>query len=102
MPEDYVANGAIEDSRPGKWLIDPNDPAERQEFWSFLNHCLDSLPQKLAVLFVLREVEQLPVEEICNVLGIQPTNLRVSLHRARKQLRHCLEKHWMEVDKVSP
>lgn len=101
-PEELPAADSTEAQRPGEWLIDPNDPTERQEFWSYLNKCLDRLPPKAAVLFVLREVEQMPAEEICNIMSVSPTNLRVSLHRVRKQLRRCLEQHWMEVDRVKP
>jgi len=100
--EDRTTVESTEPQRPGEWLIDPQDPTERHEFWTYLNACLDRLPQKPAILFVLREVEQMPVEEICNVMGVSPTNLRVSLHRARKQLRNCLEQQWMELNKVKP
>ena len=41
--------------------------------------------------FVLREVEELTTEEICNVLEITPTNLGVMMYRVRNRLRECLE-----------
>lgn len=45
--------------------------------------------ERMAVL--LCDVEQLDRDEACNALGIQPTNLRVLLHRGRTKLRKALE-----------
>ena len=42
-------------------------------------------------MFILREVEELSTEDICNVLGITRTNLGVMLHRIRNRIRDCLE-----------
>jgi len=85
--------------RPADWMIDPADPAEQEEFREFLQRCLDELHPRLAVVFVLREMEELENEKICNTLDIRPTNLRVMLHRARLQLRRCLELNWIGVKK---
>ncbi len=84
------------DKQPQDWLIDPGDIAEQREFWKYLNQCLDELQQRTAMAFVLREIEDLPPEEICNIMEISATNLRVMLHRGRKQLRRCLEYNWLE------
>ncbi len=81
--------------RPGNWSINAHDIAERKEFWEFLQQCLDGLHPRLAIMFVLREMEEMKGEEICNVLELTPTNLRVMLYRARKDLRRCLEQDWM-------
>ncbi len=83
-------------NRPQEWLIEPGDLVEQREFWKYLNQCLDDLHQRMAIAFVLREIEDLPPKEICNIMDISPTNLRVMLHRGRKQLRRCLERNWLE------
>ena len=85
--------------RPKAWQVDTGDRAEQQEFWEYLNRCLDSLDHKFSLVFVLREIEEMATEDICNVLGVTPTNLRVILYRARKQLRACLETRWLEKGK---
>lgn len=64
------------------------------EFWNVLEGCLGDLPRSLAQVFMLRELEQIDVEEICKILGLTPGNLRVRLHRARLLLRDCLERRW--------
>ena len=38
-------------------------------------------------------------ENVCKVLDIEANHLWVLLHRARKQLRQLLEKHWDNSDK---
>jgi RNA polymerase sigma-70 factor (ECF subfamily) len=88
------------EQQPAEWMIDSSDAAEQTEFWNFLQKCLDKLPPRLAVMFVLREMEEINSEEICNILRLTPTNLRVMLYRARKELRGCLEKKWIGEKKI--
>lgn len=49
------------------------------------------LPQRQAQAFILREMEGLEGEEVCNLMGISLTNLRVMLYRARMRLQCCVE-----------
>ena len=53
--------------------------------------CLEAVPIRQTLAFILREVEELSTEDICNVLGITRTNLGVMLHRIRNRVRDCLE-----------
>lgn len=80
---------------PRAWPDDPAMSLENKEFWEYLNLCLDSLPPRMAVLFTLYEMEELPGPEICKVMEISSTNLWVMLHRVRRQLRSCLEQNWL-------
>lgn len=99
--EDYFETGPDQGSwkpnrRPAEWMVDSADPVEQKEFWLHLNNCIEELDIKLSMVFVLRELEELDSKNICNVLAISQTNLRVMLYRARKQLRLCLEKNWIK------
>lgn len=67
---------------------------DREEFWRVFERCRMKLPDRIARVFVLREVDDLSSEEICSTLNISPSNLWVMLHRARLALRRCLEVHW--------
>lgn len=49
----------------------------------------------MAAAFTMREMDDLDSNEICKVLDVSTTNLWVILHRARAQLRLCLESNWM-------
>ena len=97
---DYVSTGPDAGMwqprrRPVAWSVDPNDPAERHEFWDHLKRCLEGLDARLAKVYTLRDMEEIEYQEVCNVLSVTPTNLRVMLHRARKLLRRCLETNWI-------
>ena len=83
---------------PKAWEFNPTLLLENKEFWKIFNDCLSRLPPKTAQAFALREIESVDSKEICKVLGMSSTNLWVALHRARLQLRQCLETNWFEHD----
>ena len=66
---------------------------ERQELQQTIRRCQDKLPPQHAAVFAMRFVEELSAEEICQELAITPSNYWVIVHRAKLQLRRCLEKH---------
>jgi len=76
------------------WNPDPSKVLEQKEFWEVLRRCMSKLPPKTAAVFSQRELEFLESEEIQNDLNITESNLWVLLHRARNQLRHCIQTHW--------
>ncbi len=85
----------------GSWKPDvrnskhsPLDTIDREEFWEILQKCLGLLPKGQADAFVLRELDEKDSQEICKELEITPSNLWVSLHRARLQLTHCMKHRW--------
>ena len=58
------------------------------------NSCIDKLPEKYAMVFKMRTIQEIDTEVICNELEITSSNLWVIIHRARTQLRRCLEDNW--------
>jgi RNA polymerase sigma-70 factor (ECF subfamily) len=76
------------------WKANPEVLAQNEEFWKILRDCLKELSQVMAKAFVMRELECMSSEEVCKHLEISETNLWVRLHRARLQLRRCLEINW--------
>lgn len=81
---------------PQNWRLDPEKSAVNQELTEKLALCLDGLSDKFRQIFVLKEIDGVSTEQICNEFNIKPTNLWVILHRARNQLKNCLEIHWFE------
>jgi RNA polymerase sigma-70 factor (ECF subfamily) len=69
---------------------------DREQFWAAFHECTRRLPTRVAQVFLLREVDGTPGEDICRTLGITPNNLWVMLHRARMALRRCLEENWFQ------
>ncbi|HQP10024.1 MAG TPA: sigma-70 family RNA polymerase sigma factor [Candidatus Omnitrophota bacterium] len=76
------------------WVPQPDELLERKEFWSVFHKCSEKLPKTAGDAFLLREIEKIESKEICRILGISMSNLWVLLHRARLQLRDCLEINW--------
>ena len=68
----------------------PEDDAERRELAAVITRCVDALPETLRLVFILRDIQGLSVEEAAEVLDISPANVKVRLHRARRALRQRL------------
>jgi RNA polymerase sigma-70 factor (ECF subfamily) len=79
---------------PTDWGGNPADLYREKKFLDQLTKCLSGLSPNHANAFTLREIEGADTGEICKVLNVSETNLWVMLHRARMQLRRCLETHW--------
>jgi RNA polymerase sigma factor (sigma-70 family) len=77
------------------WNMDPEKSAENSELAQVLATCLEGLPDKFYKLFVMKEIDWMSSENICNEFDINPTNLWVILHRARNQLKKCMESNWL-------
>ncbi len=82
-------------TKPKNWKLDPEKAAENNELAKILAQCMNALPEKFHRIFVMKEVDGMSSEEICNEFDIKPTNLWVILHRARNQLKLCLESNWI-------
>lgn len=83
------------------WLRDvaaethlPSRRIELDEFRTNLEMALGKIPQRIAQVFQLYQIEELPNREVCEQLNISESNLWVMLHRARKQLREHLDGWW--------
>ena len=53
---------------------------------------IDNLPNQQKLIIQLRDIEQYDFEEICEMVNMKPTAVRVSLSRARKTIREQLTK----------
>ncbi len=77
---------------PAAWQT-ADGALEQQELQATIRGCQQKLPPQHAAVFAMRFVEELTAEEICQELAITPSNYWVIVHRAKLQLRRCLEKH---------
>ena len=95
-------HGTIDDDRfsaDGHWLLAPlawhQDTPEallaENELRECLEHTLLSLPQLQSSVLVLRERQGLELEEICNLLELSLSNVRVLIHRARLKVFATVE-----------
>jgi len=57
---------------------------------------MKKMPEKLTVVFSLKYIDDEATETICKEVGITTSNYWVMIHRAKLQLRECLEKNWFK------
>lgn len=81
---------------PKDWQIKHEDPMRHSEFIFILEMCIAALPEKWRSVFVLKVMEEIKSEEVCKEIGCSSSNLWVIIHRARLQLRECIEIRWLK------
>lgn len=84
------------------WLKDWNEAPdallERKRFVEVFDQCLLELPDRYRQAFALKVLDQVPTEEVCQIMNISPSNLWVILYRARMGLRKSLNEKWFKAN----
>ena len=75
--------------------VEDNDPHLNTELAQILNRCMEKLPSLWFSVFTLKHIEELSTDIICDRLQITPSNFWVCVHRAKVNLRACLQKNWL-------
>lgn len=76
------------------WREIPSEALERKEIRQRLAQALASLDRKYREVFVLRDMEQLNIQETADALGISIASVKTRLLRARLMLRDLLAVGW--------
>ena len=84
----------LEERVPQSWDNASEKKIENDELRNQLELCINKLPEKYAMVFRMKTVQEFETEEICKELDITSSNLWVIIHRARTQLRKCMEDNW--------
>jgi RNA polymerase sigma-70 factor (ECF subfamily) len=87
----------LEERVPQSWDNQSEKSIENQELKSQLESCIDDLPEKYGMVFRMKTIQEFETEEICKELDITASNLWVIIHRARTQLRKCMEDNWFNI-----
>ncbi len=91
----FAGNGHWRDS-PGRWHSEaPEDLLMGEELADCLASILADMPPRQLAVLELRDVQGLSYDEICNILELTASNVRVLLHRARAWLYQRIE-HYQE------
>jgi RNA polymerase sigma-70 factor (ECF subfamily) len=72
------------------WREIPSEALERREVRQMLQDAVGTLPNIYREVFLLRDVEELSVNESAEALGISVASVKVRLHRARIMLQKKL------------
>jgi len=78
-------------SPPQHWVEDSDDRLAAQTLAVPIRTALDQLPPRQREVVLLRDVDGLSGQEVCEVLEISEANQRVLLHRGRSRLRQAIE-----------
>lgn len=86
----------IEERVPQSWSSETDSNIETEELGVTLQDCIERLPEKYKIVFEMKTIQGFETEDICNELDITSSNLWVIIHRARTQLRRCMEDNWFK------
>lgn len=86
----------IEERVPQSWDNETEKTIETQELKHQIDSCIEALPEKYGMVFRMKTIQGFETDEICKELDITASNLWVIIHRARTQLRKCMEENWFK------
>jgi RNA polymerase sigma-70 factor (ECF subfamily) len=70
---------------------DPERMAAQRDVRRLMERAIDDLPDAFRVVFVMRVVEEMSIEETASLLGLREETVKTRLHRARHLLRQALD-----------
>jgi len=80
---------------PVSWSASGYQILRSKEFLEILQKCLSKLSDHGRLVFVSKYLDELESEEICKQLELTTSNYWVIMHRAKLQIRQCIEKNWI-------
>lgn len=84
---DKFLESGREAMQPQSSLPSPEHSASHSELSRLLEQEIDALPEAYRTICMLRDVEEMDVTEVAELLGIRPENVKTRLHRAHALLR---------------
>ena len=78
-----------------EYVAEPTKPNRPEfDFYEDVRAAVDNLDAKFRVPLLLKEVEELSVKEISDIMGLSSSNVKIRLYRARKKLAVVLSKSY--------
>lgn len=75
---------------PDKKQLNPQEKMIRQEAKQILENAIDSLDIKYRTVYIMKEVEEMSLNEISTALNLTVANVKVRLHRSKEKLKEKL------------
>jgi RNA polymerase sigma-70 factor (ECF subfamily) len=98
---DFQSDRDIPPTDAADWSPNPQEQYSAMEFREILIKCLLRLRPTLRIVFVLRDMEELSINETREALGLSAVAVKARLFRARLQLRHELSAYFKKHDGVA-
>jgi len=90
LDEPREGEGTVTPALLRDWREIPSEALERKEIRQMLQQAITDLPLIYREVFLLRDVEDLSVNQSAEALGISVASVKVRLHRARMMLQKKL------------
>jgi RNA polymerase sigma-70 factor, ECF subfamily len=90
LDEPQEGQGTVTPALLRDWREIPSEALERKEIRQLLQQAITDLPLIYREVFLLRDVEELSVNQSAEALGISIASVKVRLHRARMMLQKKL------------
>ncbi len=91
----FDENGSWQSQRvPKDWHQKEEHLLDNEDFKIVLKNCMEALPDKWYTCIKMKYLVNKSGDEICQELKIAPTNYWQIIHRAKIQLRQCIESNW--------
>jgi len=81
--------------QPQLFGIEDNDPFSNKEFARVLQYCMQKLPALWLSVFTMKHIDDEETDTICTAMKVSQSNFWVIIHRAKLNLRACLQKSWI-------
>lgn len=89
------SEGWQKNKKPANWH-EEDHLLDDEDFQKVLGYCLNALPDNWSLAVKLKYLTGKNGEEICQEIGITPSNFWQIIHRAKLQLRDCMESKWFK------
>lgn len=94
MPDERFLEDGHWQKAPLNWGLDcPADLLAEEQLRHCIQHTLKRLSTDQLAVFTLRDLQQMEMDDICNILELTASNARVLLHRARLTLMQVIERY---------
>lgn len=90
LDRDFQSETEVAPLEVADWSANPQELYSAVEFREILIKCLRKLKPTLRIVFVLRDIEELSINETCEALGLSAVAVKARLFRARLHLRQQL------------
>lgn len=103
----HVCYDALGSRRPENMVITldnsiPEPPAEndtdteidRRETVATVRSLIDSLPSPQREIMTMRDIDEMPFDRIAQLTGMTQGNVRITLFRARRQIKELIKRHF--------
>jgi RNA polymerase sigma-70 factor, ECF subfamily len=87
-----------------EYLLKSNGQVDEElnvvELNEMIQRAAAKLTPKQKAVFILRDLEELPVVEVCAILSMSAGNVKSNLYYARQQIGESLKKYYQTTDKI--